>query len=628
MEDAERRGHLAEDRVQLAAAADPVDQRFDPGAHRIPVEPAQFRVVGEVAVHAPRIDEHLVPFGFRIDLQLPVAHPHLLAVEFAGHLGGGGDQRDHRIAGRSAEHHRGLAVARKFERAGFGSEGLDLRIVAIDLDRNDVAILAGVEKAFICIEHAAHARCARHLVEPVGEPRENDLGALRLVVLLVALFLRVLVLRLAGFELFGLVGAAQLVLVGEAELGFGIELQRVDLAAIGERGAHVAIAPRMAGIGRKIAVGHEIEPRPVMREGGGIIVVLRGGRLHAAAGGEILHEDRAAPARSADQVFGVGDVFPVGREADAGEGRIVARPVLRQLGDAAGRDVDLGQPRGLVPGDDRLAIGRDVEAPDIRIVPLRDRLGFTGAVGGHAVEIAMHVLIEDQIDIFAVRALHRIARPGIERDREFDPPPLLGKAQRNPAARGDRDALARRRHPRRRHVLQRIGDRAFAGLFAVGHDIDRQLAHRFGGGREDVDVGPVLEEHFAVIDRRLQHGEGHLLRFLPHARSILGDRPHRIGPALIGDEVDPAAIGHRHADSGGEIGQQLGRLAIRAHAPFPQLRGAAPAIHHRIVAGAGIKAAAGEEERAVAAIGRIVGAPQRDRLRIAAFGADRVKHFA
>ena len=72
VKDAERPRHLGEDRVQFGAVADARNQRLEPGADPVPVNPAQLRIIGKVAVEAPGIEEHLVPFLARIDLQPPV----------------------------------------------------------------------------------------------------------------------------------------------------------------------------------------------------------------------------------------------------------------------------------------------------------------------------------------------------------------------------------------------------------------------------------------------------------------------------------------------------------------------------------------------------------------------------
>ena len=58
--------HHAQHVVQFGAVGHALDQRRVARAHGVPVDAAHLRVVQEVAVHAPGVVEHLLPFHARI----------------------------------------------------------------------------------------------------------------------------------------------------------------------------------------------------------------------------------------------------------------------------------------------------------------------------------------------------------------------------------------------------------------------------------------------------------------------------------------------------------------------------------------------------------------------------------
>ena len=455
--------HLRHDLGQLAALGDAFHQRRVLGAHRGPVHAVHVLVVEEVALHAPGVIEHLAPFGLGIDGDLPVGPAHARLVQVAGDLRSGVDDQDLRRGARrrGAADQQLLAVGAQVEGADLFGEGLDLGFAGTDRQLAQRGALVQVQALGVHGQAAVVAGGDGHFEQAQRQAGDLDLGlALGRGLLflhrgglgLVDLLLRFLVvglvlLLLADLGLLLGLQALEFIRLRERETQARLQRQRVDLPALVEERAHVAIAPGAGVAGHvEAAARQEVEPLAIGAEG-------RRGRGVAVAA-ELV--DLAVGDGQQHQLLAIG----VAGGADEGQrlavggpgqrGRAVAERVVVDLagrGGAAGV-LEVGEEEAafLVGVGDPAAVGRGRQAAAHRGGAFGDLPRLAGAVGGQAPDLEFAAVVAQREDVAAVAAEGGVAATaGVAEasgHRQFGAAQRADALRGQAAARGQHDLLA------------------------------------------------------------------------------------------------------------------------------------------------------------------------------------------
>ncbi|MNS66314.1 hypothetical protein D3C72_995230 [compost metagenome] len=254
--------HHAQHVIELGAVRDPFDQRRIFVARRLPVHAPHLRVIQEVAVQAPGIVEHLLPFQARIRHKRPVVNLDLGFRQVGRQLGA---RLDHQHLARAGGCRAGccpvvqmLFILRQVEFAHIGHQQFRLGAGIANGKRLQAGlVLAAVAlkeiQAFVVRgERAVVARRQRHFIQTLGQALADDgrqggrrlfhgrLAAGLFQCLFRCLFGRLFIVRLGRLD----ARTAQLIVGLERKAVARLQCQRIHADALVEHGSHVAVAPR------------------------------------------------------------------------------------------------------------------------------------------------------------------------------------------------------------------------------------------------------------------------------------------------------------------------------------------------------------------------------------------------
>ena len=298
-------------------------------------------------------------------------------------------------------------------------------------------------------------------------------------------------------------------------------------------------------------------------------------------------------------------------------GEVLGAPVLALVDhcDLAGLDVAHDHFVAVVADGDQRALGRDAHRDRTADVP-RQRAGGAVIPDLHAL-VARFVAhchygrtVGEPLRMTMARAVWKA---------ELAHRALPQAHREELAAHVEREAVAVRMHFEAAQVIAG-GDELARRLRAMRGDADRHLARLTGRGIEEVDVGTQLVHDALAIGLRMASVEIVVVG-VAHESGTVG--LHRVEVAYafaVGEEVHALADPHRARDVAGQLGHAAERAAARGVDPKMSRGTAAIALPAR-----GVGGVASDHHRLAWSEGQVVHLSERQHLRHAARGVQRVR---